>query len=412
MTMQRTLSLLAAAVLLLFGPISVVPLAQEPAAPPTFDATALEALDATFVTDIERAMHVGCVALVAHRNEVIYHKAFGHRDRAKDLPMTEDTIFRIYSMTKPVTSVAVMMLVEEGKVGLDDPVGKYLPALAELRVAPSRAARRVDENAEPTAAERPITIRDLLRHTSGLTYGFFGNTPTDQAYRAAGILTTQSNLQELIDALAEIPLLYQPGTRFHYSVSVDVLGRVVEVVSEQSLDEFFAERIFAPLGMRDTFFTVPQNKRERLAEMYTPAAGGKLVPADPMESWRFVNANDFHSGGGGLCSTAHDYLRFCQMLLHEGELNGKRLLKPETVREMTHNQLADLPRAPRSFRFGLGFAIDREGRYAWGGAAGTRFWIDPKNDVIGLFLVQIMPDGNVDQDDRMKEAVGRALRGE
>lgn len=362
------------------------------------DPERLAALDGLFGEDVREGNLVGCLGLVSRGGKVAYCETFGHRDRAAGEEMTEDTIFRIYSMSKPITSVAVMMLVERGKLELDAPVTRYLPELGELRV-------RDGDGEEGVELERPITVRDLLRHTSGMTYGFFGDTPVDQAYRRAGVLSRQADLEELVEVLGTLPLLHQPGTRFQYSVSTDVLGRVVEVASEMSFGAFLETHLFGPLGMDDTSFTVPKEKQHRLAEMYAPGRDGSLEPAGALRSWRFLNENDFESGGGGLCSTAADYLHFAQMMLGEGALGDVRILKAETVAEMTRDQLAEIPGGSRGFRFGLGVSIDRKGRYGWGGAAGTRFWIDPEAGEVGIFMVQINPYRGADYEGRMKRIV-------
>ena len=235
-----------------------------------------------------------------------------------------------------------------------------------------------------------MTVRDLLRHTSGLTYGFFGDTPVDQAYRRAGILMLDADLQDMTNKLSRIPLLHQPGTRFHYSASTDVLGRIVEVASGQSFKSYLEANVFQPLKLQDTFFTVPQKKQNRFSEMYR-FQENRLIPANKLSSVRFVNEkNTFYSGGGGLCSTMSDYLRFTSMLLAEGTLDGKQILKPESIKQMTSNQLPK-GAASESFQFGLGFRINEQGHYSWGGAAGTRFWVDPKNKMITIFMVQINP---------------------
>lgn len=371
-----------------------------------FDAEKLSELDALFSKDVEDEKMFGCMALVARNNEVVYAKTFGMRNQERELPVTEDSIYRIYSMSKPITSVAIMMLVEEGKIELDAPVSKYLPEMANLKVL--EEADGEDGEAVEVDAKREITVRDLLRHTSGLTYGFFGNTGVDQKYRAAGLLSRNPDLADFVTKLSKIPLQYQPGTRFHYSVSTDVLGRVVEVASGQGFDEFLAERIFEPLKMVDTFFTVPKDKQDRFAQMYS-RRDGSLRPANALSSYRFLNENDFHSGGGGLCSTTRDYYRFCQMLVNDGELEGVRLLKPETIQEMTKNQLEEIGGSSRGFQFGLGFSIDGQGRYGWGGAAGTRFWVDPVNDVIGIFMVQINPYDGGNYERSMKQIVYAAM---
>ncbi len=389
--------------------IAIAPLWAQETAPAkqdavkSIDAEQLKPLDELFAKDIKQGRIVGCQALVCLRNDVCYFKTFGQLDREKEKAMEPDAIFRIYSMSKPITSVAVMILVEEEKIDLDAPVSDYLPEFAELKVLVKDGDAEGGFREAPP--EQPMTVRDLLRHTSGLTYGFFGDTEVDQRYRQAGVLGRDRNLQDMVAKLAKIPLLYQPGERFHYSVSTDVLGRVVEVVSQQSFKEFLEQRIFNPLGMKDTFFTVPKDKQLRLAQMYAPNENG-LKPANPLSSWRFVNPSEFYSGGGGLCSTCHDYLRFCKMMLNEGELDGVRILKPETVRAMTKNQLPN----SKGFQFGLGVSIDGDGAYGWGGAAGTRFWIDPKNQVIGIFMVQVNPYRGPNYEQQMKRVVSQALR--
>lgn len=360
---------------------------------------------------VEQGKLVGGMGLVARGDKIVFAETWGQRDREKQIPMTEDTIFRIYSMSKPITSVAAMILVEEGKLKLDAPVSEYLPELSNLKVLVEKKDDDGTTRYEEVPPARPMTVRDLLRHTSGFTYGFFGNSEVDKRYRRAGVLTTDRTLEDTIRKLAGIPLAFHPGTRWHYSVSTDVLGRVVEVTSGKSLDEFFRDRIFQPLGMNDTFFTVPSGKLPRLAQMYAPDNRGGLKPALALRSRRFVNpANRFYSGGGGLCSTAADYLAFCQMLLNEGALGDVRILRPETVRLMHSNQLEDGIQHAPGFQFGLGFRIDHRGIYGWGGAAGTRFWIDPKNRLITIYMVQINPTGPFDYSREMKNLVYAALR--
>jgi len=365
-------------------------------------ATILPAMD----RHIEQGKLVGGLGLVARGNRIVYAQTWGQRDREKQLPMTDDTIFRIYSMSKPVTSVAAMILVEEGKLGLDAPISRYLPELAKVKVLVETKSEDGKAHHAEVPLEREITVRDLLRHTSGFTYGFFGNSEVDKRYRKAGVLVTDRSLDDTVKKLSQIPLKHQPGTRWHYSVSTDVLGRVIEVASGQSLAEFLQKRIFEPLGMEDTFFTVPQKKLPRLAQMYAPDGNGGLKPTHPIQSYRFVNSsNRFYSGGGGLCSTASDYLAFCRMLLGNGKLGNVRILRPETVRSMQTNQLRDVAQQSPGFQFGLGFRIDRNGTYSWGGAAGTRFWIDPKNKLITVYMVQINPTGQFDFSGEMKRIV-------
>jgi CubicO group peptidase (beta-lactamase class C family) len=305
-------------------------------------------------------------------------------------------------MTKPITSVAAMILVDAGKIELDDPVSKYLPEFKNLRVHTGKG----DETEE---TKREITIRDLLRHTSGLTYGVFGNTPVDDLYKKAGVLTRDESLQDMMTKLGKLPLLYQPGSRWHYSVSTDVLGRVVEVASGQGLDEFFAERIFKPLDMKDSGFYVPADKVDRFTAVQgIDAQDKKLKVTEPADKSRFCKKPKLLSGGGGGVSTARDYLRFCQMLLNGGELDGVRILRKETVAEMTKNQLPEEAMKAKNGGnaevgdgFGLGFGV-RVGKddpgagravdeYWWGGAASTHFWISPRQDLIVVALEQFMP---------------------
>ncbi len=363
----------------------------------------------------------GAVALVARNGKIAYIEAVGQADKEKSVAMRPDTIFRIYSMSKPITSVALMSLYEEGKFFLDDPVSMYIPELKDLKVIVSKEDKGgsgvfnlpetdpAKQAAKPTTAAdvttepavREMTIQDLLRHTSGLTYGFFGNTEVDQIYQQAGILTTDKDLADMCQKLSKIPLLYQPGTQWHYSISVDVQGRLVEVLSGQPFDKFLEERIFKPLGMVDTSFAVPADKMDRFAQMYTPDAAAKIKPAPAFYSRNFVGSPTFFSGGGGLVSTATDYFRFCQMMLNGGELDGVRIISRPTVELMTTDHLLDIPGMGAGYGFGLGFAVAKEpgaigvpvsrGEFNWGGAAGTKFWIDPQEKLIGVYMVQILP---------------------
>jgi CubicO group peptidase (beta-lactamase class C family) len=356
----------------------------------------LEHADAIVRGMIEQKKFAGAVTEVARDGKVVDLKAVGMMDIEKKLPMKTDTIFRIYSMTKPITTVAAMMLVEEGRVQLDDPVSKYIPEMKNLRVY-------VGPNDETVPAKREITVRDLMRHTAGFTYGVFGNSAVDKMYKERKLLDRNMPLQDFVAELAKLPLQYQPGTRFHYSVAVDVLGRVVEVASGRPLDVVFEDRIFKPLDMVDTAFYVPASKVDRFATNYGP---GLKVIDDPAKS-PYLNPPKFFSGGGGLVSTARDYTRFCQMMLNGGELEGTRLLKKETVEMMTQNQLPKeaLPMsmpgisiAIHGLGFGLGFAVWTEsvngmvaGEYFWGGAASTGFSICPRNKTVAVSLPQFMP---------------------
>jgi CubicO group peptidase (beta-lactamase class C family) len=304
-----------------------------------------------------------------------------------------DSIFRVYSMTKAVTSVAAMQLVEQGKLELDAPISKYLPEFASVQFDGKAASP---------------SVRDLLRHTSGLTYGIFGDSPVDRKYRSAGVLSGADSNQVLVEKVAKIPLLYQPSTKFHYSVSSDVLGRLVEVVSGNTLEEQFTKHIFEPLDMNDTGFHVPAQKVARFVDSFGPGTAGELRTIDVASSSQFLRRPTFESGGGGLVSTAADYMRFCQMLCGFGELEGVHLLSENTVREMTHDQLpsAAFPIEMNGLKrkgvgFGLGFSVVAEsipsfeyvplGEYGWGGAASTHYWISPKHELAVVVLSQVSP---------------------
>jgi CubicO group peptidase (beta-lactamase class C family) len=356
----------------------------------------------------------GAMGLIARRGKIAYQETYGMADVESGKPMQFDTIHRIYSMSKPVTSVAVMMLYEEGKFQLNDPVAKFLPEFAKMQVAVEEKDPQTGQPVLKTVpAKRPITVRDLLRHTAGLTYGVFGDTLVDREYRKAKILGNL-NLAEFTRQLAAIPLQYEPGARWHYSVSVDVLGRLVEVLAGKPFDQFLQERIFSPLEMRDTGFTVPASKKDRFAKLYSPGKDNKIQPAlicgtrqecyekfpDAVPS--FLEQQGMFSGGGGLVSTAYDYLRFCQMLLNQGQYEGQRLLSRKTVQLMSSDHLGTIPGMGPGMGFGLGFAVSKApgeagmlgspGEYNWGGAAGTKFWIDPQEELIGIFMIQNLPN--------------------
>lgn len=337
----------------------------------------------------------GATVLVARQGRVAMFDTFGMMDRKAGKPVKRDTIFRIYSMTKPITSVAVMMLLEDGKLKLDAPVADYLPALKKMSV--------YNEKGKPTSPKRPMTVRDLLRHTAGLTYGFFGNTPVDKMYRAQKVLDRSGSLKSMVKKLGGIPLLYEPGSRWHYSVATDVLGALVEAASGQTLNAFFQKRIFTPLGMTDTGFSVPRDKLHRFAACYGPKLGGGLRLVDEPAKSEYLEKPGMASGGGGLVSTASDYYRFCQMLRNKGSFNKVRLLKPESVEQMTRNQLPPGVRRGFGLGFGLGFSVRTRpglrrkagaspaGEFGWGGAASTHFWLSPKDDLVVIALSQRRP---------------------
>ena len=337
------------------------------------------------------------IVAVARRGKIVLMDSVGWSDIDGHKEISNDAILRFYSMTKPITSVAIMMLVEDGKIDLDADVVKYVPEFAGLKVYRDDG---LDE------LVRPMTVRDLLRHTSGLTYGFSGNTAVDRQYRDAGVLSPSDTLQTTIEKLGKLPLMYQPGTRFNYSVSTDVLGHIVERVAGCPLDDFFQTQISEPLDMNDTSFQVPKSKSSRFVNNYSPTAGGLRATDGPPDS-AFLKSPQAFSGGGGMVSTARDYVRFCQMLLNGGELNGTRLLESGTVEQMTQNQLpkeaypVTLGGTREGVGFGLGFSVVVEtteytkdchlGEYGWGGAASTHFWISPKDDLLVVVLTQHMP---------------------
>lgn len=356
---------------------------------------------------VDEGKIAGAVIAVARKGKLVLHEALGQADREVMKPMETNTIFRIYSMTKPITSTAVMMLIDEGKLDLDDPIEKYLPALTNPEVYVSHRGTSV--KTEP--ANRSITVRDLLCHTSGLTYGFFSETYVDHQYKQNAILFPFFSLEETVNKLGTLPLLYQPGIRFNYSVSTDVLGRLVEVVSEQPFDVFLDERIFTPLGMNDTDFSVALENQDRLATIYVAdeSTGELSVDRDPTRARGFAFTRPkFLSGGGGLFSTSSDYIRFCQMLLNKGQLDGVRLLKPEAVEAMATNQLPKSspyviigPGERKGVGFGLGLSVvvDRvpgsphvpKGELGWGGMASTHFWLSPQHDLAVVVLTQRLP---------------------
>ena len=356
----------------------------------------------------------GTQLLVYRRDKVVHSAVQGFADVERKLPVKDDTIFRLYSMTKPITSVAFLMLVEEGRVALDEPVHKYIPEWKNLGVF--QAGTLPAFLTRPPS--RPMLIVDLLRHTSGLTYGFQQRSNVDAAYRELklGEVEKAGTLQSMIDDLAKLPLDFSPGEAWNYSVSTDVIGYLIGKISGKPFEQFLVERIFDPLGMTDTGFFVPASKAHRLAACYSAdGKGGMTLQDDPAES-SFLSAPSLVSGGGGLCSTAADYLAFCRALLNRGELGGVRLIGPKTLALMTTNHLPggrDLTEMSRSMfseatyagvGFGLGVSVTMNpsqtlipgsaGEYAWGGAASTAFWIDPAEELIAIFMTQLLPSSS------------------
>lgn len=372
-----------------------------------FNVKKLKKIDREFSGLLKRKRIAGVSAVATRRGEEVFYGQWGYRDREKGVPLTRDSIVRIYSMTKPVTSVAVMQLVEQGKIDLDKAVSTYLPEFGSLKVLETRGG-----DSKKVKPKRAMSVRDLLRHTSGLSYGFFGNTKVDQEYRKAGILITDFTIKSTVEKLGKIPLLNHPGSRFHYSVSADVLGRLVEVVSGQKLNDYFSEHIFQPLGMVDSYFAVPRDKHDRVMQLYANRRGKPLEVAAMYHSIRIMSPNNkFFSGGGGLCSTVNDYLAFSHMLLNKGKCGEKQILSEDSIEQMFTNQLAKIENPPgRGFKFGLGFRCFPQGDFGWGGAAGTKFWVHPEKETAIIYMIQMMPNEGPKFDQIVRDTVYSALR--
>jgi CubicO group peptidase (beta-lactamase class C family) len=347
---------------------------------------------------VDDGLLAGITTMVARHGRVVDFQTYGYADIEAGRRMEEDAIFRIYSMSKPITGVALMTLYEEGKFRLSDPVRRYIPEFTDLKVARSWGPNGpVLED-----ADHPMTIRELMSHTAGLAYGIGAPGPADSLYAARGVLSRDQTLADMIDKLGAMPLRHQPGSEWYYSIAVDVQGYLVEVLSGQPFDEFLQERVFTPLRMYDTGFHVPAEDHDRLVQYYRYGAEGELIPtADrsaPAGSRPFYDPTTFFSGGGGLVSTTTDYMRFSQMLLNGGELDGVRILSPTTVELMRRNQMPrENPERAPGVGFGLDFSVVldavgkeyvSEGEYSWGGAAGTWFWIDPVQDLIFVGMIQ------------------------
>jgi putative heme-binding domain-containing protein len=384
---------------------------------------------------VDRGQVAGAVALVSRRGRVVFFEAAGQRDAEAGRAMTRDTLFRIASMTKPVTSVAALMLVEDGRLKLDEPLATYLPEFARTRVLDPRVVGR-DGPLDTVAARRAVTVSDLLTHTSGIAYGFLAPPPLRAAYARAGVHDgldpAEGTIADNARRLAPLPLLHQPGAAWTYGLNTDVLGRVVEVASKQPLDRFFRERIFGPLKMTDTAFYLDPSRRERLAALYRPGPDRKLVrvgdetvhdgPLAYSASLPYRGPRTYFSGGAGLVSTAADYARFLHMLAAGGRLGEARLLRPETVRAMTTNQIGALTIAFREHGdgFGFGFGVVREagrgpasvGSYSWGGIYHTYFWVDPEKQLAGVLMTQVFPFDHLtlrtDFQNRVYEALAAA----
>jgi CubicO group peptidase (beta-lactamase class C family) len=367
--------------------------------------------------------------LVARGGEPIYECSIGYMGIEEKNPLTEDAIFRIYSMTKPLTTAAFMMLVEEGRVALDEPVARYIPEFAKLEVYESGKLGSF----KTRPVDRPMIVLDLLRHTSGFTYAFQARTEVDAAYRAldVGGVNRNGSLKTMIAHLASLPLEFSPGSAWNYSVSTDVLGYLIERISGQSFDAFLQERLLTPLGMKDTHFQLPQSKVDRFTNCYaaTPEGGIKLV--DSASSSAYLTNSEMISGGGGLLSTTRDYFAFCKMMNQGGHLDGKRYLGRKTIELMQSNHLPggkDIPQLSVSMfseaifngiGFGLGFSVVTDpaktmipgsvGESSWGGMASTAFWLDPKEDLFAIFMTQLMPSSTYSVRRQLRTMVYSAL---
>lgn len=384
-----------------------------------FSSARLARIDQAMERYIESGKLAGTLTLVARRGKIAHLQPLGMMDAESQKPIERDTLFRIYSMTKPITSVAVMMLYEEGHFLLTDPVQRYIPSFADVRVLSQTSA-----GIDLIPPQRAITIRDLLTHTAGLGYGL-GEDYIDHRYRQARQALEQdptSTLADMVEAITSLPLAYHPGQGWRYSAATDVLGYLVEVVSDVAFDAFLQERILEPLGMVDTGFYVPPDKVARFATNYGPSKESTgLQVIDRPENSRYTRPGRMPSGGGGLVSTAIDYVRFAQMLLNGGALDGTRLLSRKSIELMTANHLpAGLhPFGDRSRGMGLGVGVvidlartqslGSAGNYGWGGAASTNFWIDPQEELIGVFMTQLMPSGTYPVIDEFRVAVYQAI---
>lgn len=391
-----------------------------------FSSERLKRLDREMNNWVNYGWMQGGTALVIRNNKIVYYKAVGFNDKEQKVAMQKDNIFRIASQTKAITSVAIMILAEEGKLLLDDPVSKYIPAFAKQQVLDK--FNPADTTYTTVPAKKEITIRELLTHTSGLGYAQIGSREANAIYAkhnlTAGIGVKDDKLLDAMNRLAKLPLMHQPGEKWTYGLNTDLLGCLVEVISGMSLDEFFRTRIFEPLNMTDTYFTIPKNKASRLVKLYREDSTGKLVKSEtnllngktispdyPLEG------STYFSGGAGLSSTIYDYGVFLQMLLNGGIHNGKRILSRNTVRMMIINQIGDLSRGDD--KFGLGFQVVTErgsartpsntGTFSWGGAFATSYWVDPKEKMVFLFYRQLQNTTHGDMAEKFRSLLYGAM---
>ena len=394
----------------------------------------LKQIDANIDLWIKEEQLNGATTIILRNGKIVYYKSFGFANKQQNIPMKNDNIFRIASMTKPIISVAAMMLYEEGKFLLTDPVSKFIPEFKNPVVLDKYNA--ADTTYTTVAAKREITMRDILSHTSGIGYAQIGSGTANAIYYKnkinGGIGTPYSTLKEVITRLAKLPLMVQPGEEFYYGLNTDVLGYLIEVISGRPLDKYLQQKIFEPLGMNDTYFFLPKEKQARLVSLYTQQGNQtKLRIQDSLISLNGTFSRDFpktpngtyFSGGAGLASTAYDYALFGQMLLNGGELNGKRILSPGTIQLMTSNQIGDhlmWGDTNKTRRFGLGFGILTDyaertlmipaGSYGWDGMFASHYWTDPKNKMVVVFMRNIWPTDHWDYGDRIKPLIYQALK--
>jgi len=373
---------------------------------------------------VDSGKAAGITAVIARHGKLAFRTSVGSLDAGRALPIAEDAVFRIYSMTKPIASVAVMQLVERGKLRVEDPVSKFIPSFATVKVYVGGGA------AKPLlkAPARPVTIADLLTHTAGLTYGVFGQTPVDSIYRKTNMMNPAWTIREMSDSIAKLPLMFEPGSAFNYSLSIDVLGRIIEVVSGTTFDRYLESEIFAPLGMRSTAFHATPDMARRATAVFVRGPDGKLLAVKPLLGPEYLKTGTYLSGGAGLLSTIPDYLRFTQMLLNGGELDGHRILKRATVDLMMQNHIptsaipifAEYPEPPGRNGFGYGGSVRMDadpampgsvGTFRWSGYATTFFWIDRKADLIAMLWTQYIPESDIwSVDGQFQKLVYAALK--
>ena len=403
------------------APPPVIPDELSPADPAAFgfDPQVLAEIRPAIEELRQRQRLAGAVVAILRRGQVVFFEAFGTRDVEGQIPQERDSIFRIFSMTKPLTSLAVLQLAERGRLDLDAPLERFLPQLADRRVLQADGVTQVP-------AQRSLTTRDLLRHTAGMPYGALGRTAGEQLYQQARLLDHQTDLAALVTKLAGLPLVSQPGARFTYGIATDLLGRLIEVVSGQPFDQFLSQNLLVPLGMHETGFSVPPESFHRFLELHGRGANGGLAVVERPESSRLLQPLRFLSGGGGLVSTAADYIRFCRMLLSYGRVGENALVQPATIQALIGNQLlgsaypitvADQPQFHQGFGLGVSVVCQPPatptgppvGEYGWGGAASTHFWVSPREELAVIALSQVMPF-TLQLENRIKPIVYRALR--